>query len=446
MPDVVTSFRRVGTVQEAERRPRLLFLAYYFPPVNAVACVRTYNMAKWLSRKGWDVTVVTPLEKVWRQPEGTEENEKFLAAAGIRCIRTEHHWLGLAPAQLKSKDGRLSGFVAGMSRRIARTIGAEREAGWLSEASRALACLDAEDVDVILASGPPFAAFGLARNLARRLDRSFVVDYRDLWTGYPYSARSRLRAMIAEENDVLQSSRAVTVASPSIAEYLAGQFGVRDKIRVLTNGYDPEELGRIEPEKFDHFAIVYTGVFRPPKATVEPVMAVLQRMKAKPETAAKKWAFHYYGVHGEHVRSMSRQYGVEDRVVVHGLVSRRESLSAVRGAGMSLVLTSIFREGSLSDRGVVSGKVFDAIGLGTPVLGIAPNGSDLETILDQIVLSRRIAGEDVEEMAAFLEKSMENSRPQARDQQSFSWPTLVDQLHEVLRDAMPFIPRGGRVA
>jgi hypothetical protein len=43
-----------------DRQPRLLFLAYYFPPVSTIACIRTWNMAAHLQELGWDITVVTP--------------------------------------------------------------------------------------------------------------------------------------------------------------------------------------------------------------------------------------------------------------------------------------------------------------------------------------------------------------------------------------------------
>ena len=66
------------------QRPRLLFFAYYFPPANTIGCVRTFNVAKSLTRQGWEVTVVTPRKSVWRKPESVQEMQDTLARLGIR--------------------------------------------------------------------------------------------------------------------------------------------------------------------------------------------------------------------------------------------------------------------------------------------------------------------------------------------------------------------------
>ncbi len=67
--DIINSARDVGQVI---KRPKMLFLACYFPPVHGSACVRTWNMAKYLARLGWDVTVVTPDPSLWRNVEQPE--------------------------------------------------------------------------------------------------------------------------------------------------------------------------------------------------------------------------------------------------------------------------------------------------------------------------------------------------------------------------------------
>jgi hypothetical protein len=51
---------------EGARRPKLLFFAWNFSPVQAVASLRTWNIAKYLTRLGWDLTVATPVLEVWR--------------------------------------------------------------------------------------------------------------------------------------------------------------------------------------------------------------------------------------------------------------------------------------------------------------------------------------------------------------------------------------------
>ena len=62
MATTVLSERKTRSDESSSiSRPKVLFLAYFFPPLNLIGCVRTRNIATYLTRVGWDVTVVTPI-------------------------------------------------------------------------------------------------------------------------------------------------------------------------------------------------------------------------------------------------------------------------------------------------------------------------------------------------------------------------------------------------
>jgi glycosyltransferase involved in cell wall biosynthesis len=416
-------------------KPRLLFLSYAFPPINSIACVRAYNIAKWLTRKDWEVTVVTPYESAWARSDGTVDLHEELSRQGIRCMRTGHRWRSLLPSRVDRRRYGVARVVGGVSRRIAAFRGIERETGWIGEAAKACAGLAPEDVDVILASGPPFGSFGLAKEIAERLGRPYVLDYRDLWTGNPHATRSAPTRMIDRERIILAASAATIGISPSLSQSLQDQFGMRRNLHIITNGFDPEEMAQITKHNFGHFAIVYTGQFYPPKRTVWPLMAAFQKMDRLSEQP-KDWAFHYYGYQGDYVRGVARDFRVEHRVVVHGGVPRPEALAAVRGANIAVIITSVYEHGSLQDKGIVTGKIFDAIGVGTPFLAIAPAGSDLEGVLAVTGLGERFAGTETDRIARFLQNAMNGGTPRSRRPEPFSWTNLSEQLNGLLREVL----------
>jgi len=414
------------------RKPRLLFLAYDFPPINNIGCVRAYNIAKWLTRRGWEVTVVTPHESAWRQSKSGADLHESLSLQGIRCMRTEHHWRALLPVSTENRN--LAWALGGVSRRIATFVGIERETGWLREAERACATLTPDDVDVIFVSGPPFAAFGLAQRVAARLGRPYVMDYRDLWTGNPHARHPASRRRVERERQVLAASTAATGVSPSLRESLRQQFGSETALHVIWNGFDPEEMANVPRHEFGHFAIVYAGAFYPPKRTVDPLMAALQRVEQL-DGSRRPWNFHYYGAQGDYVLGCSRRFNVEHKVIIHGNVPRPEALSAVRGADLAVVVSSVYEKSSLEDRGIVTGKVFEALGLGTPLLVIAPEGSDLETVLSINRLGKRFSGTEIEAMAAFLQEAIDGRRPSDFNPGPFSWANIAKELDDILREA-----------
>ena len=254
---------------------RLLFVTYTFPPARAAGSVRTWNIAKYLARSGWAVTVLTPDPSLWRHVENPEATEISLEREGIRRLATDHRWRWLVASSVKCSNKGLAWFIGGA---LPSHIAASRhrqDHGWVKAAERACSDLTTNDVDVVLASGPPFSAFPLAQRLAEKLRCPYVLDYRDLWSRHLHNPAP---LAVRKEASVLAGSAAVTTVSPSWGLVLDRQFGVGPKLHVVSNGYDPEELAKVEPHDFGHFAIVYTGSLWPPKRVISPVMAALRRL------------------------------------------------------------------------------------------------------------------------------------------------------------------------
>jgi len=420
----------------SERKPKLLFLAYAFPPRNAPASVRLWNMARYLSRLGWHVTVVTPDPFLMRKPENSERVTSLLAQEGIRRLVTGHGWRCLSPKSLKYWDQNLGWLAGGVCRAIARNLGIENSIGWVKAVEQACSSLTPEDVDIILASGSPFVAFRLAKQLSDRLDRPYVLDYRDPWTGNPHNSRPLQLSTIQEEACLLKGCAAVTIVSPSWGVALDRTHNLGAKLHVVTNGYDPSEMSDVRAYEFEHCAFVYTGNFYPPKRVISPFLAALKLLKESCGEGGRKWYFHYYGADESGIREEADRLDLNDRIVLHGRVPRREALSAVKGASLAVVITSIEDEGRLEDKGIVTGKIFEAIGLGTPVLLIAPKGSDAITTTETTGLVKSFLGTDIQGMASFLKDVVRGQMPDPKNVEMFSWTSIAKQLDAVLHNVV----------
>ena len=201
---------------------------------------------------------MTPHPSLWRQLENPEKVARDVEREGIRPIFTGHEWRCLSP-ELKCWNEGAGWVIGGICRRIARALSIDKGIGWIKAAERACSSLKPTDVDLILASGPPFAAFTLAKRLSDRLGRPYVLDYRDLWSRNFYRPLpDRVRR---QEERLLRGAAAVTIVSLTWARVLTNMFHLDPKVHVITNGYDPEEAQQITAHRFDHFAIVYAGTF-----------------------------------------------------------------------------------------------------------------------------------------------------------------------------------------
>jgi glycosyltransferase involved in cell wall biosynthesis len=401
-----------------------------------IASVRTGNIARYLAGLGWVVTVVTPDPSIWRNVEDREKVSMELDRQGINRILTGHHWRCLEPSRLICWNHNLGWFTGGVCRRIARHLGIDKRIGWIKAAERACSILSPKDVDVILVSGSPFRAFGLAKHLSNRLGRPYVLDYRDPWTRNPYAGRPALLATIREEASLLEGCAAATVVSPSWGEALHRDYGVGEKVHVVTNGYDSGEMAAIKPYEFRHCAFVYAGNFYPPKIVISPFLAALKYLKESLTESRSRWYFHYYGVGENHVRQEADRFALNDRIVLHGNVPRREALSAVKGASLAVVISSINERGTLEEKGIVPAKIYEAIGVRTPVLLIAPKGSDATAITAPTGLVKSFTGTDIQGMAWFLKDVIHGQAPHAENVEVVSWTTIANNLDTALRKAI----------
>lgn len=368
----------ISKVEDLRRRPKLLFLARPFPPRQAIGSVRSWNITKYLTRLGWDVTVVTPHPSLWVGINDTDAVDRSVEKEGIRRILTGHHWRHLCAHELRCWNSGLGWVYGGVLRKAARFLSIDSGIGWVKSAERACSNLTPADVDLILATGPPFAPFKLAKRLSEKLGRPFVLDYRDPWTDNPHVTDEFSPRVFREEERLLAGCAAVTIVSPSWASAMDNRFRLGSKLNVVTNGFDPESLDQVEPCVFGHRAIVYTGGFYLPKRSITPLMAALGCLKAADYGELGDWCFHYYGNDERHVRDEALRFNVIDNICLHGLVSRTEALSAVRGAHVAVVVASVLEDSPLTDTGIVPAKLYEALGMGTPLLLVAPLGSDAE--------------------------------------------------------------------
>jgi glycosyltransferase involved in cell wall biosynthesis len=422
-----------STPRAEHEKPRILFVAYSFPPARTAGSVRTGNIARYLARAGWLVTVLTPDPNLLRSVERSHIVQAALERDGIRRLSTGHRWKCLAADYVKYPDAGVRWLMGGVCRRVSRRLHIDKSSGWVKPAIDASACLQPGDVDLILASGPSFTAFPLAQRLAQRLRCPYVLDYRDLWSRHLHNPAPWA---LEDERSAIEQCAAVTIVSPSWGSILEEQFGIGGKLRIVSNGYDPDDLAAVEPTRFGHFALVYTGSLWPPKRAISPLMAALRRLDDDPRTHDEKWMFHYYGSHQGHVLEEAERFGVTSRVAVHGTVTRATALSAVKGAGVAVVITSVETQASSGDNGMVTGKIFETIGLRTPTLLIAPPKSDATAVVDTSGLGRSFVADDIDGIVDFLGDLILGKSLEEKDPAAYAWDRLVRGLDGVLRKAL----------
>lgn len=132
----------------------------------------------------------------------------------------------------------------------------------------------------------------------------------------------------------------------------------------------------------------------------------------------------------------AKRFGVTKRVVIHGETPRSEVLSAIRGAHVSVVITSVAEQADGAERGWVPGKLYEPLGLGTPVLLVAPLGSDARGIVEKTGIKGAFTANQTREIALFLRKMVGNKKIETHIPEEFSWHHLSLKFDYILKETI----------
>lgn len=429
------------TRDEPARKPRLLLLAYYFPPMREIGAVRAFALAKYLSRLDWKVTVVTLDPSLLAITDDAVEISRRLGSEQISRIVTSDRLRFTRWGFFKERKKSGSWLVNGLLFKIAKRLKVSIKNTWVKPAFQACSDLAPGDVDLILATAPPFSAFQVAPMLSRQLKCPYLLDYRDLWTGGSKTSRRLLR-IARKEAEAIREAAAVVTVSWTFSEVLCERHKVAHKCHVITNGFDPEEYAEITPEEFDHFAMVYTGRLYPEFRTVKPLLRLMKLLHEQMEPGAHggKIVFHYYGPDSLIVAEHARELAVPPEAVqIHGEISRSEALRVVKGAAIAAVVNTDSASETGSMAGTVPGKLFEPIAIGTPILLITPPGTDAARVVESCGSGRAFRATDLMEMKDFVLKIVRGGlhfEGTALTKSEYEWPSIARRYDALLRNTM----------
>jgi glycosyltransferase involved in cell wall biosynthesis len=391
---------------------RVLVVAYYFPPAGGPGVQRVLKAVKYLGRSGWAPSVLTVADGAFAQRDPALEAD---VPAGVAVVRTRAlDPFGLYGRLTGKKGGEAVpvgsvGGRGGAAERLARWARAnlflpDARVGWVPFAtSAALRMHRAHPFDAVLTSGPPHSVHLVGRALARRTGVPWVADFRDPWTGInfyddlPMTAAAR-RLDRRLEASVLREAGRLTTVSPTWAAALARKAGrPAAGVTVVHNGFDAADfLGLDEarpPEKT--FVLAHVGSLygsRNPAA----LWAALARLKA--EGRLGRFRLRLVGAVDAAVRGAADRAGVGDLLDVTGYVGHPEAVRAMREATALLLVV----EGFGLEGGMITGKAYEYLGAGRPVVGLGPADGDAAGLLAETGAGTMLPRDAADALAAHL--------------------------------------------
>jgi glycosyltransferase involved in cell wall biosynthesis len=386
----------------------VLIVASCYPPVSAMGSVRIASFVRHLPTHGWKPLLVAagPGFRTGDSGERTSEDRRIcrtraidigaLVARVLGPIVRRHAVTRSAAASARRHS------VVPWALRLYDEVLAFPDPLWpwyhLAK-SRALAFAKAHRPDVLLSSSPHPTSHRLASYLQRSLEIPWVAEFRDFGSQTPWFQCSPVlnRRTQRFELDVIRRASALCAASPAVADTIAA-LHLKPTFVVL-NGFEPEEYA-VQPEPFQVFTIVYTGMIYPGKRDPRPVFEALGRLADRGVIRPGSIRLIFCGPNHEVTERLASDLGVRPYVECHGQLPRAEALVLQQRATLLLQLEWL----NPAATGVYTGKFFEYLGAGRPILAVGPAGSVVEDTLRATGRGRMLS--TVADIERFLERAI----------------------------------------
>jgi glycosyltransferase involved in cell wall biosynthesis len=389
-----------------ERRPRVLYLSFFFPPSRASGVYRGRATANHLAYQGWDVTVcAAPLRFLYEAIGSVDEELTSTVDRRIRVVRPA---LSLFPWEHDVRRfGRFRGSMPIVARRLYQwgqaRVFPEPYGSWgLSAVARAVRMHARRRFDVVLATGNPFASFAAAWLFHKLTGVPYVVDYRDSWTLNLFTDAPAFpddHPAWRWEKRVLSHAAGVVFVNEALRGWHAQRYPrAADKMMVVPNGWDADLMSPPAepaahpggPLRFGYLGTL-TG-----SQPVEELAAAFRRARRHPELADAELNIHGHlgffrnspaelmtrlGLTGDDPNDPNGPNGdPDDRaggdsgIVYRGPVSKTEVGAVYQHSDVLVFLAG-------GGRYVTSGKIFEYMAAGRPIVSVhAPDIAATEVL------------------------------------------------------------------
>lgn len=293
----------------------VLIVAYYFPPIAATGAMRPLGFCRYLNTYGWTPSVVTttPASVYPKHPIDERLLAKLPSMLRVEAIsyassidrlinfrKLIRQHLGLGRDQVIAMGGNQGskpntgetgnwGRINQLKRLLLDRLFTfpDPQVAWMRPTLKRMASLSAgERPDLVFATGSPWTSLVIARELGRRFEVPFVVDFRDPWAsnvGFHYLSPHLIQKTERLERQICREAAAVIANTQELRTQLTATYPeIESKCVTISNGFHSDDFssrpisGRTGSTRQGGIEVCHFGTMYMMRTPIELLRALLE--------------------------------------------------------------------------------------------------------------------------------------------------------------------------
>ena len=429
---------------------RVLIITYYWPPSGGSGVQRWLKMSKYLPENGWQPVIYTAEDAEYPVEDQSLEQDVAPEAEIIRRPIVEPYTFYKKFLGIKKGEKVKAGFInegtkkAGWKENVSVWLRGnlfipDARCWWIKPSVRYLKnYLKEHPVDAIISTGPPHSMHLIAKALHIKFNIPWIADFRDPWTDIDFYKDLKLTRYADHkhhrlEKQVLTEATKVVTVSWDCARGLESH-GAKNVV-VITNGYDfdcPIVETFPKTSQFDHqtspFTMSHIGIIganRNPETFWQAIAELDLPIKIR-----------LIGQVDNSVIESIKRHNIEKYVEIIPYIPHNQVIVEQQKSDVLL----LFVNNTPNAKGILTGKIFEYMASGRPILCIGPEDGDSARILTDTKTGITVDFNDNEKMKSVIldlyKKHQENQlvTNDIRAVEKYSRRNLAKDFVKILND------------
>lgn len=432
---------------------KVLIISYYWPPSGGSGVQRWLKFVKYFREFGIESIVLT-IDPAFATFPNHDYSLLEEIPEGIEIHTTQASSPFELYKKVRKKDAPQAGFSGekktGLVDKAMRFIRGnffipDARIGWNKFAfEKAKELIKLHNIKSIVTTSPPHSTQLIGLELKRIFNLHWLADLRDPWTEIYYN-QELFRTSFAKKKDYkleqlcLENADKIVVVSEDIKRHFgANRKEILEKIHVIPNGFDETDftnnLGQknVTPNSnsgnnlghnSSNKTISYVGNLGE-QYPVEGFLKAFSEIVKKDNT----WKLQFVGNCHNGVKTLVEKLNLSKSVVFVPYLNHSEAIDFMIKARILLLIIPEIE----NNKGILTGKLFEYLATGNPILNIGPKDGDAATILKENAVSITLNSNEKQEIVDFILNSSPTNTPSNLSEHKFSRRNLTKEIARLI--------------